>query len=630
MEGRALARIVRATVVAVMALGVCTPAAAEPGAVRNVLGLYWSSEDFPSNAIIDNAIRSILLGRSDVAIDYYSEYLESDVFPVDEASAALATYIRQKYRDRPIDVVIAISEAAQRFVLQHRDELFPNVPVVFTGLRRAVATTDAERRMLTGVLTASAYSDTLDLVLRIHPETRRVFVIARAPTDDFVDEVRAELAPYASRVALEYITDAAVPQLIDTVRNVPAGSVVFYVRYSRDVPGHVLRPHEIASMVAEASPAPVYAIQDTYVGTGVVGGAMRNARPLAARAADITLQILGGKHPSEIPIERTLVIPTFDWRQLKRWGIDSSRLPAGSEIRFKQPTMWETYREYVVAAVAVIAAQLVLIGGLLAERARRRKAERTIRAREATLRESYERTRLLAGRLLNAQEETRSDIARDLHDDVCQKLVGVAMTVTGLKRSGNIRDVDAERELSDLQQQALDLVDGVRRMSHDLHPAGLRLVGLAGALQGHCIEVERRHDVQVAFNSEGDLREIRPDVALCLFRTAQEALRNGATHGDARRLSVSIVRADPDVQLTITDDGKGFDVDAVRRGGFGLGLVSMEERAHLLGGTVSIVSIPGQGTTIRFRVPAVADRRRDDYIPAASPSVLTSASMEHL
>jgi two-component system sensor histidine kinase UhpB len=151
------------------------------------------------------------------------------------------------------------------------------------------------------------------------------------------------------------------------------------------------------------------------------------------------------------------------------------------------------------------------------------------------------------------------------------------------------------------------MVQGVRQMSHDLHPASLRLVGLAGALKAHCLEVEKRHDVQVWFDVASDLGAVPPDVALCLFRIAQEALRNGAVHGEARRLDVSLVRLDGDVELTITDNGRGFDLDVVRASGKGLGLVSMEERAHMVGGCVEITTGIDRGTTVYVRVPAVVD-----------------------
>lgn len=283
-----------------------------------------------------------------------------------------------------------------------------------------------------------------------------------------------------------------------------------------------------------------------------------------------------------------------------------------------------------IGAVIVIAAQLLLIAGLLRQRARLRRAEATIRMRETTLRTSFERIRQLAGRLINAQEAARAEIGRDLHDDVCQELVGISMAVSSLKRSsGHIQDAQAQQALSKLQQSALDVAEGVRRLSHDLHPSTLQLLGLAAALRAHCVEVEKRHDAQVSFTATGDLGDMQSDIALCLFRTAQEALRNGAVHGDARRLAVSVTRAGEHIELIVTDDGCGFDLAEVRRDGSGLGLVSIEERVRAARGEVTIVTEPSKGTTIFVRVPAGAgvtetDEFRAQLSMTGAPSHQTS------
>ena len=162
------------------------------------------------------------------------------------------------------------------------------------------------------------------------------------------------------------------------------------------------------------------------------------------------------------------------------------------------PTVWEAYRPYIIGTIVVVAAQLLAIAGLLVQRARRRRAEETVRAREATIRASYKRIRQLAGRLIKAQEATRADIARDLHDGVCQELAGVSIAVGQPQEvvrldSGRAHAAGACRRST---RDAGD-VQGIRRLSHDLHPATLRLVGLATALRAHCVEVEKRHAVQV-------------------------------------------------------------------------------------------------------------------------------------
>ena len=150
--------------------------------------------------------------------------------------------------------------------------------------------------------------------------------------------------------------------------------------------------------MARASSVPVYGVHDLYIGSGIVGGMMRGSHATGTRVGQIARQILDGTPPENIPIEPVPLVPTFDWRQLQRWGIDTSRLPVGADVRFRQPSAWESYRWYIVAAVTVVALQTLLIGGLLAQRARRRLAEagasqlvHELQASEAGLRESQKR-----------------------------------------------------------------------------------------------------------------------------------------------------------------------------------------------------------------------------------------------
>jgi signal transduction histidine kinase len=350
--------------------------------------------------------------------------------------------------------------------------------------------------------------------------------------------------------------------------------------------------------MAQASAVPIYGVTDLYLGSGVVGGVMRNSHATGTRIGHLARQILEGTPAENIPIEPVPLAPTFDWRQLVRWGIDMSRIPPGSDVRFRVPTVWESYRWYITGTLLVIVTQLVLIAGLLAQITRRRGAE-------ATIRTSYERIRILAGRLINAQEAARAGIAQDLHDDVCQRLVYVSMAVNGIKNSsGDLQNAETQRAFSELEQDTNVMFDAIRKLSHDLHPATLRMLGLTPALKAHCIEVGKRHDVQVRFRVEGDIGQVRPDVALCFFRIAQESLRNGVVHGRARHLEVSLARSGEDIEVTITDDGTGFDVETTIRSRSGLGLVSMEERAHLVGGNVQFVSEIGRGTTVRVRARA--------------------------
>jgi PAS domain S-box-containing protein len=235
----------------------------------------------------------------------------------------------------------------------------------------------------------------------------------------------------------------------------------------------------------------------------------------------------------------------------------------------------------------------------------RKNAEDQIRASQAALEASHQEIQYLAGRLIEAQEVERARIARDLHDDVSQQLAGVSIAFSGLKQRLGEYHVSEElrQELVELQQQTLRLARNVRQLSHDLHPAVLQHLGLVKGLTSYCGELGRAHGVTMTSTAEGDFGAITPDAALCIYRIAQEALRNVIAHAGASHADVRLLQIGDQAQITIADDGRGFDATNRVERDTGLGLVSMSERARMIGGTVSIVSALNQGTRVQATIP---------------------------
>ena len=223
----------------------------------------------------------------------------------------------------------------------------------------------------------------------------------------------------------------------------------------------------------------------------------------------------------DIPLEVARVSPVVDWRELQRWNIPVSRVPAGTEIRFRELTIWQRYRAYIVVAVVAFAAQAILIGALLVQRAQRKQAVED-------LQRSYSRVRDLGARLLSAQEDERSRIARELHDDVSQRLAALKINLTVLGRF-----VDGEGQ--SLASQALANVDAIggdlRDLSHRLHPARLRLMGLAPAIAGLQTELARP-DVNIVFTHEAVPPSCR---ARPRYRCIASCRRRCTTHSSTAR-----------------------------------------------------------------------------------------------
>ena len=208
----------------------------------------------------------------------------------------------------------------------------------------------------------------------------------------------------------------------------------------------------------------------------------------------------------------------------------------------------------------------------------------------------------LAGRLINAQEQERSRIGRELHDHISQ-LLGVLMIKIDQLRAHPVTPAAMENALNDVRHCASDITDDVHRLSHRLHSSTLDYLGLVPALQKLVAEFTDHHDVPVEFAHTSLPTPVPADVALCLFRVTEESLNNVARHSHAKAARVDVRGAPDGIHLTVRDDGKGFDTTQLQSRA-GLGFVSMQERLRLLRGTVRIDSAPSRGTSVNVWIPS--------------------------
>ena len=256
--------------------------------------------------------------------------------------------------------------------------------------------------------------------------------------------------------------------------------------------------------------------------------------------------------------------------------------------------LWREYGPLVLAAAALL---LVAIGVAVFMREHRR-----LTRAQAALAASYGQLRGLAGRLVTVQEEERKRIARDVHDDIGQRVASLSIALSAAKRKVPKDDGALVEVLSALQQQARKVASDLRQLSHDLHPAALDQLGFVEALRGRCAQAEAESGVAIELEAAGEWPEVEGAIALCLYRVAQEVLRNVTQHARARSARVSLERREALVVMRMADDGCGFDGAAIRSSG--LGLVSLGERVRLLGGTLEVETAKAAGTTVTVSLPA--------------------------
>lgn len=602
------------------ALCVAAVAAVVSGPLLNAQGIDRAKEVLVLNStrqneqfyiVSEQEMPKLLAVGFEHGVNYYTEYLDANRFPDPEHEAAYVDFLRRKYAGRHIDLILLMGNAAMDFMVGHRAELFGSTPVVYytlSPLRSAVANS-------TGLLNTFDFGGSIDLALALQPDLERVYVVSGVGVTDrlFESQARAEFRRFDGRIAFTYLSGLATRDLDERLKTLPPRSAVYYLVVTRDGAGGTFRQMDYLARVAAIANAPTYSWADLSVDAGIVGGRRRDQMAQMRAIATLAVRVLRGERPDDIPVSSPGTdVDAVDWRQLRRWGLDESRLPAGTRVLFRAPGMWDQYWRYIIVAVVLILAQTALIGGLLLQRARRQRVERALRGSQVRLRLSYDRIRSLSRRLLGEQEAERARIARELHDDINQQLTLLALELDRI-RAGQLH-VDIAKRLSHAVQTAHEVATSVRELSHRLHPSRLQLIGLVAGLDSLRREVSPPH-LPIAFSHRNVPQEIDQEVALCLFRVAQEALANAVKHSQARHVRIELTGGASGLGMRINDDGKGFDIGRMPNGG--LGLTSMRERVEAVGGVLEIRTAPGAGTHLRITMPIHSPAVVMDAVPSA-------------
>jgi PAS domain S-box-containing protein len=351
---------------------------------KRVLILFTNQSDLPAYQIVEKGIKSSLDAGHEFHIKYFIEYMDYYRNPDQTHNQLLLDLYHHKFSNHRIDLVIPFGPPALSFVIAHSNDLFSQVPVVFSGILREQIKGLNLSPTVTGVLADIDYAGLLEIALRIHPQTRHVAVVNGASVTGLLyeKEFRKALAPYARRLDFIYLTRLPMGDILEKLRNLPEHSVVLYYILLRDGEGKSFIPQEVAFILSEAAKAPVYGCLDTYLGHGIVGGRLTSFEMTGVKAGEMALRILRGEKPSDISMTgQGTIIDLFDWRQFKRFGIREDRLPPGSIVRYKTYSFWEHYWWRILAAFVLILVQSGLITFLLRQRAQRRRAQEQLAKR---------------------------------------------------------------------------------------------------------------------------------------------------------------------------------------------------------------------------------------------------------
>jgi PAS domain S-box-containing protein len=697
---------------------------------RRVLVFYEAGFSFPDIAIVDQEIRQAL-DRAPYKIELYTENMEEIFFSGESSQQEIRQWYLHKYRDRKPDLIIAEGPPSLKFMVDAHERFFPGTPIVFCCSPQGETNNLQLDSSFTGAWMEIGPVETLEAALRLQPRTRHVVVVGGVSSvDKNVEEITKEaLHKYESSVEFTYLTNLAMPALLERLRHLQDRTIVFYTSFSQDAAGtSFVDTTESIPMIVGVANAPVFVMSETFLGQGAVGGSVTSFRAQGRVVGDEALRILSGEKPEDIPIVRNTNIDEFDWRALKRWRIKKSNLPPGSIVLNRQPSFWELYEKYVLIGILLLLVQSVAIVGLLWQRARRRKTEVALRRSEEKFSKSFHHSPLavslattnddrylevnhtfeqltawgrdevvgrspldinlwvdpdrrftflkndgthgnvrdpevrirrkdgqirtmlgstdiievegescalsvfaditerkeaeealscMSRRLIAAQEQERTRIARELHDDINQRIAMLSVEFDRLEQSEPASAPERRSRVKELQKRLLELGTEIQAISHRLHSSKLEYLGLVVACGSFCREVAERQKVTVDFAATDVPREVPQDVSLCLFRVLQESLNNAIKYSGVQHFEVRIQGSLGEIQLTVHDDGAGFDAESAMSSQ-GLGLISMRERVSLVNGTMSIISKPGGGTEVSVRVPLVSAKKASEMVSGAA------------
>jgi len=349
---------------------------------RTVLVLMGSEQFDPAGSRFEESLRANLTKDSPVPIELYKEHLDPRTSDADY-DKELVGLLQRKYAGRKFDLIIAVLDSGVRLLLRN-PELFPDTPVVFYFLDRRNLDDLKLRSNMTGIWSEVKFASNLDLALALHPNTKKVVLVAGVSEFDkyWTAKAREDLRSYEGRLEITYLIGLTVAEQKQALANLSQDTVVIYTTSTRDNAGNRNYNVDVLRQISPASSAPIYGLTDVQLGNGIIGGSVMSFEFLGAETAKLSLRVMSGEKPQAIAPFGVPNIDMFDWRQLQRWGIDEGKLPTGSVVRFRQPSVWEQYKWRIAGAIALIILQALLIVWLLLNRAKRRRAEEEVRLSE--------------------------------------------------------------------------------------------------------------------------------------------------------------------------------------------------------------------------------------------------------
>lgn len=615
MAGRwlAAARLFLAAVTATaISVAGADGAAAE---LKRIVILNSYGQNFKPWRDYSTALRQELERQSRWPIDIQDFSVATARFEDRNVEAEFADYLRALFARGAPDLIVALGGPAASFVQRNRPQLFPSTPMVMTAVE--------ERRVQRSALSdndavVAVRQDVPALfgnIVRLLPATRTIaVVVGDSPNERFwQNEIRKELEPVLPNVRLLFWNRLSFADILKEAARLPPDSAIFWVQVQVDATGASHEGEQALKELYAAANAPIFSYDDSFFGGETVGGPMTSARDSAQKTSEAAIRILGGERPSDIKIPTLEYGPAkYDWRQLRRWNIAESSLPPGSEVYFRDPSPWETYRWQILLIASVILVQAALISILVHERRGRRKAE--VQARQQSAELAHVNRYTMAG-------ELTASIAHELNQPLGAILTN-AESAALMLRSPNPDLNELNEIIEDIRRddtRASEVIVHLRSLLKkapfeekelDLNDVLQETVTfLAPLATARKVELEAAPHLAL-LPIKGDRIQLQ-QVITNLIVNAMDAVTGSA--GSVRKVEIEAARAGNRAEVSIKDHGPGIPSDQVKRvfepffttkpEGMGMGLAIARTIVEAHGGQITAENRPGGGALLRISLP---------------------------
>jgi signal transduction histidine kinase len=588
---------------------------------KRVLIVHSFGRDFKPWKGYAETVRSELTGRSPWSLYINEQVLTSARSSNDAPEPAFVEYLRALYAPQPPDLIISFGAPAAHFVQRYRAQLFPDAPMVLTAIERRRIQQSALGAKDVVVAVSHNFAVLFENILQVLPDTKTVMVVnGVSPNEAFwKPEIIRELEPLKDRIALTWTDDVPFAEIVHRAATLPPHTAIFWHSMIVDPGGLMHEGDSALSAVYASANAPIFSFDESFFGREVVGGPMNSIAQVSGQAVAVAMRVLAGEDPADIKVPAIeFAKPKFDWRQMQRWGINESRLPAGSEIRFREPTVWDRYHGPIALTGLAILFQSALITILIIEGWRRRTAE----ARAQQLLTELAHVNRVA---------TVGQFTASLTHELRQPLAAISLAGQAALNWIRRKDPDLAEAEAALQQvvEGGFRADGVIKSLHamfnkehtprtpvDVNEMVEQVLALAKVLiKAKNVAVEQKLTDVARPTVLGEAVQLQ-QILLNLINNAVESM--AASAGGRRVLQLATVVSDDTAVITVMDSGPGVEPQSLDRifepfftskpGGMGMGLSICRSIAEAHGGTLT--AVPGElgGLRVRLTLPLVEPR----------------------